>query len=372
MKNDLGALEPEGPVFFRRTRRHGTWHDRIAAGCTVQRIVLQSMLSLVLVASTEIRAFGGDTRIQSFQLKKGWNAVYLAVEPSVPHPTLMFTNSPIDVAATYDGVFSPRQFTSNPAANMLRELGWGVWYAPERPDGFLAELGGIHGQKCYLLHSKSDFTLKIEGTVEMANVLWQPNAFNLVGFCLDALAPPTFAQFFSASRAHRAGAIYRLVDGTWRKVMNTENEAMRSGEAFWIYCDGSSKYQGPLQVETMTRRGLFLDGSGDELVLRNVTDHPISSVLEHVVSGEHRVPIAVVVDVIDDEVGGMKSLAIPMISEGWTTELPVIEAHGAARSPLALQTGKMTVPEARTLLRVKTDIGTEIWVPVLGQRRDLE
>ena len=331
------------------------------------------MLSLVTASFlfAGIAATGESTRTQTFELNEGWNAIWLAVEPADPDPAAVFTNSPVDIVAAYDGVFSTRQFTTDASANMLSQLGWKVWYAPDRADAFLTELGAVHGQRGYLVFSKEANTLEIPGGVEMPEVLWQPGAFNLVGFCLDSLAPPSFQQFFSVSDAHASFSIYRMINGTWRKVLEPENEAMRSGEAFWIFCDGSSDYQGPLRVESEGGAGVLLTDVGDEITLRNETDYPLSPEISHVVAGGSGVPMAVVIDVVDDAIGGIKPLPIPMVETEWSTLLPVMEAGEAFKVPLALQPEKMTETEAWSLLCVKTDIGTETWLPVKGTLEDL-
>jgi len=354
------------------SRRHSCSLSHVAGKSTRKMAVSIMIASFLISGFTVLPVYGGNTRTQTFQLTKGWNAVYLSVEPLDIHPTAVFTNSPIDIATAYNGVFSTRQFTTDSAANMLSQLGWSVWYAPSRTDSFLSKLGAVHGQRGYLVHALASCTLNIEGTVEMPKALWQPSAFNLTGFCLDQQAPPTFSQFFSASKAHQECVIYRLVDGTWRQVIEPENEAMRSGEAFWIYCDGSSDYQGPLRVKTVTFGGVVLDGSRDEITLSNEADYPLTPVIDHVVSGGSGLPLAVVVDVIDNAVGGIKPLHIPMVNAAWSTTLPPLEAGASARVPLSIQLDKMTVAEAYTLLCIRTDIGTETWLPVLGLREDLK
>ncbi|WP_372806042.1 hypothetical protein [Pontiella sp.] len=312
---------------------------------------------------------GGPVRRQSLELEKGWNAIYLTVEPVDSYPPAVFTNSPVDIAATYDGIFSPRQFSSDPAANMLNQLGWGVWYAPPRPDSFLSDLSAIHGQKPYLLHAKAACRLEIAGEVEMPNVRWQPNAYNLVGFDLDSLAPPTFAQFFAGSTAHAESNVYRLVGGSWRKVLAPDTAAMRSGEAFWIHCNGNSNYQGPLKAETATFGGISLGLTGDNLVIRNETVHPLEAKMVHVVGNGNGLPLAIVIEIIGEEVG-MESLKIPMTNGAWNIALPPLEAGGAVRIPLALRMEAMTQAEGQALLCIETDLGTQTWLPVTGYRED--
>jgi hypothetical protein len=79
---------------------------------------------------------------------------------------------------------------------------------------------------------------------------WLPNSFNLVGFHLDPADPPTFGSFFDPSPAHRNQAIYRLnQSGVWEFINDPAKTGMRSGEAYWVYCEGASKFGGPLGVD---------------------------------------------------------------------------------------------------------------------------
>src|SRR5437667_8818882 len=200
-----------------------------------------------LAAAPTIRA--ETTRTQTIQLHQGWNAVFLEVYPPNSDPGLLFASTPVDIAASYYAHASSAQFIARPGSEMFKKAGWGVWYAGNRPDAFLKTLYSIYGQQAYLIHSTRDYTWSITGAVTPAAARWQPNAFNFVGFSVNSPGAPTFAQFFGGSLAHNHNRIYRLSNGAWRQVLDPSAETMQSGEAFWIYCNGNSGYQGPLQVE---------------------------------------------------------------------------------------------------------------------------
>ena len=205
-----------------------------------------------------------------------------------------------------------------------------------------------------------------------SEVIWTPDAYNLVGFDVDPVAAPTFAQFFAGSAAHAQGKVYRLVDGAWRQVVHTDATAMRSGEAFWIYCDGASRYQGPLRVENPTRMGVVLDTNVGHLVLRNDTGHPVTPTLEHVVNGSNAVPLSMVIQVVGNPAEPVSDVPAPMPDGAWTQPLPPLEAGWAIRVPLKLRSEAMKARVQSSLLRVSTDMGTGNWVPVIGVRDDLE
>ena len=154
--------------------------------------------------------------------------------------------------------------------------------------------------------------------------------------------------------------------------MDPDAETLRSGEAFWIYCDGGSQYQGPLRVETPSRLGLILQAEPGDLILRNATDHPLIPIVEQVTGDRSRLPLSLVIQSVGDETTPRRSIAAPQSEDGWQQLLPPLEAGAAIRVPLEARLEDMVSPRQSCLLKVSTDLGTEIWVPVHGVRRDLE
>lgn len=313
-----------------------------------------------------------NLRTQTIQLRSGWNAVFLEVHPVEIKPAVLFDQSPIDVVAAFFAPGTSAQFMTDPGADMFSQSGWGVWYATNRPDAFLKTLHGIYGQQGYLIHAKRDYTWTISGAVTPALVKWQANAYNLVGFGVHPVAAPTFAQFFAGASALRHNKIYRLANGSWRRVTDPAAEAMRSGEAFWIYCDGNTTYQGPLRVETQTQLGVVLGSSVDEITLHNETPNPVRPTIEHVVGGSPPVPLSIVVQTTGLTNTQTRSVSVALPNGAWTQTLPPLEGTGALRIPLEARLQDLTAQLQGSLLKITTDLGTEQWLPVISMRQDLE
>ncbi len=326
--------------------------------------------ALVLLVAFSLRA--ETVRTQQITLTRGWNAVFLEVYPENSDPAAVFAGTPVDIAASHFARGGSAQFVSEPGADMFKKAGWGVWYAEARPEAFLKSLHAILGQQAYLVHSKTDFTWQVSGAVTMAEVRWQPNAYNLVGFGVHAQAAPTFSQFFAGSKAHRHNKIYRLQNGAWRRVNDPSAEAMKSGEAFWIYCQADSTYQGPLRIETTARQGVVLSTGTDGITCRNQTTHPISPTLEHVVSGSNSVPLALLVQVTGAAEASVSSRAAALPDGSWSQPLPPLEPQVSLRVPLQLRQRDAGVAAQSSLLKITTDLGTEVWIPVFGIRNDLQ
>gem|GEM_PF-347018 len=339
-----------------------------ASGTTFVRL----LGSLLLIACLERLAVADPVRRQTVSLRAGWNAVFLEVAPQEPEPAKVFAGTPVDIAAAFSGPLTSAQFMTDPGANLFRLAGWSVWYAESRPDAFLKSLHAINGQQGYLLHSKQDFTLSVTGLVSPAAVRWQADAFNYVGFSVDAVAAPTFARFFGGSAAHNHNRIYRLENGVWRQATNPAAEVMRSGEAFWIFCAGASDYQGPLQVETTSRNGVVLGTAKDAVVLRNRTSHPVGVTMEHVVTAQNSVPLSIMVLAVGDTNAPVRQIATPQADGAWSQPMPAIEPGQAFRVPFQLRREAMTSGRQTSVLKFSTDVGTVLWLPVYGFRQDLE
>ena len=331
------------------------------------------MIVLALSVFASWPAHAQAVRSQTLRLVPGWNPVYLEVDPLVANPAELLANQPVDIVAAYDAPKNGAQFVDNPSADMLGVFGWAVWYAPRRPDAFLTRLYRLNGATAYLIHATTNAVLNIKGRIPPTRLQWQPDAYNLVGFTVQDPGGPTFQQFFGASPAHNHNKIYRLANGVWRKVVNPSTETMRSGEAFWIYCDGRSDYTGPLQVDAPSFLGLMLSSQGGgELVFRNRASHPLSFTVENVVADNDSVPFIVTVRTVDEQAGGgFRTATVALGSGPWVQPFPALEAGKGLRLPLDLLLRDAQAGVHYALLRVRTDLGTDTYVSVTASRDDL-
>ncbi len=317
-------------------------------------------LLLTVVAQAE------TTRTQSISLHKGWNAIQLQVTPVDSSTATVFSGTPIAIATTYFGANSSAQFIQNPTTTEWKKEGWGVWYAPGRPDAFLSTLNAITGNRAYLIYAKQDFTWNVTGAVTFSKTRWKSDAFNLVGFSLDPVSPPTFDKFFSGSTAHRPCRIYQLVNDQWTLVANPVQSTMRSGEAYWIYCKGGSDYQGPLLAKLPMGR-LALAGSPAEatLGLGNQGSDPMNITIQTIAS-DGGLPLSYCIRGVTTATIGDLVFNLPA-----SYQLPTLEAGQKTGLYLRLRRDQMTSASQSALLKISTDSGVEIWLPVTGSRDSL-
>jgi len=320
---------------------------------------------MMMMAAAAVSAVA-QTRVQTVALEKGWNAVWLEVQPVDPSPADVFADASVDLVAGYAKPASEAQFVKNTAVNLQTLSGWNVWYAPHRADAPLSRLQQMSADMGYLVHALEPAVVTVRGTVTGAPFRWTPNRFNLAGFTVAAQGGPTFRQFFQGSAAHNHNKVYRLANGIWRQVLNTDAEAFRPGEAFWIFCNGASDFQGPLSVQANSPAGLALSGALPvEVAFRNASPHPLNIVLGLVTDeGNAALPLAAVVKAVLPNTAVPAGLPLDFPDGAWTQEFPPLEAGAGVSLPFALRIKEMAKGTYSGLLKVTTDLGTETWLPV--------
>lgn len=329
-----------------------------------------AVMAACLILPVSGESVKGQLRTQSLALVKGWNAVFLEVEPTGDSPAKVFGGFPIDKVSTWFARPSSHWYMSDPDVDLSKSAGWATWYSPDLPESFLTSLDAVYGNRAYLIHATEACSLTVKGRTLPTRVEWRPDAYNFVGFPLSAHGAPTFAEFFAGSDAHRDQTIYRLVSGRWKKVTSPATTAMKKGEAFWIHCDGPSEYQGPLTVELTSSQGLLLGSGVGQVVLRNASPNPISLTIEHVVGDGPAVPLSIVVTVYGNPADPVDAVGVEKPATAWTQPLPPLEEGGAIAVPFESREAEMSQPDQGSMLKFSTDLGTEIWVPVTAVRSD--
>ncbi len=204
------------------------------------KTLLRFLLLTLLVASAS-----AQTVTQTFQLRNGWNSIWLEVEPTNAEIAQVFANLPVSSVWTYlpGGTV---EFIQDQSEELFNQPGWLPYFPASRPEGFLTKLYTVNALRAYLVKiTNGPRTLTITGRPVVRAPKWVGDSFNLRGFPVNPAQLPTFATFFGPSAAHSGQRIYQLRDsGQWTLVNATDT--MKHGEAYWSFCNGASTYQGPL------------------------------------------------------------------------------------------------------------------------------
>ena len=212
---------------------------------------------------------------KTIPLNSGWNVVFLDLEPENPDAAVVFapdTFTPNLTAPASIWKWSPRtstvEFIQNPDVPVPEESQWMVYYTGDAPEyQFISNLHAIHGDTPYLIYiSGGAVEWTISGEPTIPHIDWKSNSYNFVGFHLDPETSINYSTFFDASFAHAGQKIYTLESGNW--VEKPDTEFMEYGKAFWIYCNGSSEFTGPLSVQLEQGSGLHYGTTLNEQDLR--------------------------------------------------------------------------------------------------------
>jgi len=308
----------------------------------------------------------GTTRTQVVQLQKGWNAVFLEVYPAASAPEAVFSNAPVSIVAAHFPLPNSVEFITDPSRINWKKEGWGVWYAPSREDAFLSSLHAIEGNRAYLIFTERDFTWTVEGDVQLEKQRWKANCFNLAGFGVDEVSPPTFGKFFAGSKAHVQPRIYRLVNDRWAKVTAPDATLMKSGEACWVYCDGASDYQGPLAVTIPMGTGLAFGNSGSGQVSILLANNSTDPMVVSTGTSDGGLPLAYVLRGLAEDHIEPLFLDLPA-----SYSMPAMETGQQTILRLQVRRERMAQNFQSSLLKISSDNGVRVWVPVAAQRDDL-
>jgi hypothetical protein len=322
-----------------------------------------SLLAAVLVSAAPGHA---QTRQQTLNLHAGWNAVFLEVEPADTNPQAVFTNTPVDIVARYFPRTSPVQYISNPSDAPWNEPGWGVWYAPSRPEAVVSSLYAIHGHKAYLVRASANYTWRVTGQATFARQRWQADSFNLVGFGVDEQAPPTMERFFAGADGRIGQRVYRLdTSGNWQPVTFPASATLNSGEAYWVYCRGKTDYQGPLDLKVSGLEGLDFGSTGTQLSLQFFNASPeAATIAVEMVAGGGDLPLAQVVQDLSTLQRSYPDL--PAL-----TQLPTLPSGQMNELSLQVRRETMSASAQTRLLKVTSSQGVRFWIPVRAERSDL-
>jgi len=205
------------------------------------------LLPLLAGFSTTLSAIETD---QILNLDAGWNAVWLEVDPVDADgvgkaPPTVFSNPAIETVATPNNTSGSIEFVENASGGFFNASDWQVWHRTTELGS--NTLGAVRGYRGYLIKTSSATNLSITGTVRFQPIQWEPNSYNLVGFGLTGTV--NFGQFFSStSTTHPVNRIFKLDSATGNWVAVTSTESMVSNQAYWVYSDGKSEFNGVVQV----------------------------------------------------------------------------------------------------------------------------
>lgn len=259
----------------------------------VLRLGLSGLAPLlsVLLLGLAVRPAHAQWLTQSFDLKAGWNAVFLHVDASYETLDNLIgadPTNPIEEIWLWAPNPSVAQFVTNPQSP-AQPTYWLNWVRVAAPSATLTRLPG---NAACLVRSSADYTWNLKGRPVVPTYQWTGSGQNFLGFpTLPGAAAPSFDTFFTPAPelkvgaeifAYRGGAITEnpvaVLDLTLRRV--------NRGEAFWIRAPSFNRYFGPFEVVFTSETGVRFGASQGQASfrLRNLTAQELTVTLTRVAS----------------------------------------------------------------------------------------
>lgn len=244
------------------------------SGTTRFSIGISIAFLLVVLSNTASAQIA--TYQQVIELNPGWNAIHVQVEPEDNRMATVFADLPVVSAWRWLPPEAGARFVEDPAEGLKNIEGWFAWFPEPRPEAFLSNLFRVNANTSYLvrLEGSESHQVILNGTPEVVPIRWETDAYTLTGLPVSETNPPTFAEFFSNSGNHQGQPVYRLgSDGRWQ-VVNAASETIESGQAYWVFTNGNSRYQGRLDIDLEQGESVEYTAALEEIrvVLRNRSD----------------------------------------------------------------------------------------------------
>lgn len=308
---------------------------------------------MVCVADTA----GADwTVTQTIELKTGWNAVFLTVQPADPKPDTLFNGLPVDKVVSYFPMSSSVQFIQDPDEIPFNTAGWRYWVSKDQPEHFMNNLHALQANLAYLVHCTADVSWKPSGIPEIRPVSWQPDSYNLTGVHTAPGSSPTFSAYYSGAKAFSDASIYTLQGGIW--IQGKANMPLKSGHAYWIYCKGGSDYTAPLDVKLpASGNAMDYDAAFSELemTITNRSAVPVSFTLTPKAQTDPAAPLSLVN--FTPETGNTYT--------DFTAYTPpsALNPGNSVAIRLAVRRGELA-GEVKSLLKLTDTVGGLLFIPV--------
>lgn len=329
--------------------------------------IMRALVVLVSLAMVVLAAPDGEcagTHQQSFVLNPGWNAVFLEVAPQEQSVEAAFAGIPVASVWTWMPNDATVEFIQNPEEGLDFASGWLGYFPRPRPEAFLTNLFILQANRAYLikLDGTESVTWNVSGVPSLRSMRWIPDSFNLVGFHVDPDRPPTFGSYFADRSALDGQPIYRLGNnGEWTLVNQPYSNTITPGEAYWVYCEGTTDFDGPMEVSVEWGDSMDFASSltSQILVVRNRTVVDVDVTLRQLTS---QTPVPMSMKIADQDSG----------RETWA-ELPSTYALPTpAGRELLLEFGvrraEFSSDEVGAILEVTNGLGARRLVPVEARR----
>lgn len=239
------------------------------------------LLSLGLLAG-----IAGTARAQWFQttynLKGGWNAIYLHGDATYADPDTLFPNSGATAGVLEVWRWNPRpnqmQFTTTPLVPTSGVPEWNVW---RRGVPAQSNLSVLNGQTAYLVRCSgtavTSHSINIVQKAMPPVTTWVRSGANLLGFPskLNGASYPSFATYFQTFPAATAAnsKIFQYIGGDLgptnpSQLFSTTADQVDRNKAYWFEAEVVGNFFAPLDLSLSSLSGIDFGRTGSVITAR--------------------------------------------------------------------------------------------------------
>lgn len=216
--------------------------------------VLAAAVLLVLPAVTF-----GQLRQQSFELTTGWNSIFLEVNAFPEDADTIFAGQPIDAvwmraSEPLSAIGGQCSGPDDPNCQPPDDTMWRVWLPPGPAASILTTLRVIRGGNVYQILASAPTTLRITGMPSGFDPRYRPG-YNFRGMYVKGSGAPTIGGYLQPETRVDSSAVYEIDAAGAVALVPTATQAA-AGKGYWILADGDFAYNGPLEIDTATLRGV--------------------------------------------------------------------------------------------------------------------
>ncbi len=193
---------------------------------------------------------------QKIDLKRGWNSVFLWVDPADGRLDTYFESDGIrsihaqEPSLVPDAECEPSDVGCVPNTDPA----WLTWRPASDLAHFANRLTVLSGGRVYLINASRDQKISILGKPMVGSLLWRAG-WNLAGAFVSATNSPTIAEYFRNSSTHKTNVAFRLDQQAGWVAIGSSTKLL-PGLGYWIRTDESSSYSGPIEIDEPTLRGV--------------------------------------------------------------------------------------------------------------------
>lgn len=248
----------------------------------MKKLLPSAALAGVLVSAAALHA---QWKTETYQLKGGWNAIWLHGDATHATPAQLFADHP-EVAEIWRWNPNPDQilFSASPTAPDATSSEWTIW---RRDDPDEQVLGALLGQSAYLVRCEGDgtqtYAVPILQKPRPPAATWLIAGANFIGFPASTSPRPLFANYFASFPVAVAAPskIYKYIGGPLNSSnplqISASAEHLDRNTAYWFEAATVGDFTGPVEYEPPSPEGLAFGRSGNLLRL-GVKNRTTSSV----------------------------------------------------------------------------------------------